>query len=256
MLAGGDLRAALHDLALEVGGIHFELLNQFAVDQECRMRRLGLVRTVAVQHQAETVLGVHREAVDKVRGVQRAQAGQIVVDRSLGSADLPRVSLRRTGAGSGRPTASASPVRRIAVRTERSAASTYFSSSTGERFRASLMLSKPKAACIRRKIVGRADIDAEQIADGVVVFGAVQAAGRDPPSLRFQPFVLPGKFILQPAGDRRGGFGLRMRHAWQEASVQVSVFRQRSPMSRDRSRMCLRLSEKSDRGRRPWSDAL
>ena len=77
-------RAAFHDLAFQVGGIDFELLNQLAIDKQRGMRRFGLVRAVPVEHQAEAVLGIHGKAVNEVRGMARAQAGQVVVEQILG----------------------------------------------------------------------------------------------------------------------------------------------------------------------------
>ncbi len=63
------------------------------------------------------------------------------------------------------------------------------------------------------EVVGRANIDAQKITNGVVVFGAVQAARGHPARLRFEKRILPGEFILEPARDARGRFGLRMRNA-------------------------------------------
>ena len=76
--------AAFDDLAFQVGGVHFEFLDQLAIDEQRRMRRFRLVGPVPVEHQAEAVLRIHRKAVDEVRGMARAQPGLVVVEQVLG----------------------------------------------------------------------------------------------------------------------------------------------------------------------------
>ncbi len=46
--------AALDHLAFQIGRIDFELPHQFAVDEERRVRGLGLIGAVSVQGEAET----------------------------------------------------------------------------------------------------------------------------------------------------------------------------------------------------------
>ena len=67
-------------------------LNQLAVDEEGGVRRFGLIRAMPVEHQTEAILGVHRKAVNKVRGVKRAQAGQIVMEQILGQRRTARAN--------------------------------------------------------------------------------------------------------------------------------------------------------------------
>ena len=60
---------------------------------------------------------------------------------------------------------------------------------------------------VRREIVRGPNVDAEQIADGVVVLGAIEPVRRDTSGLRLDRAILPGEFGLQPARDRRNAFG-------------------------------------------------
>ena len=79
MLAGNDARADLADLSFEIGGIDFELLNLAAVDPKCGCDGLGLIRTVPVQDEPETIDAIDREAVHYVRCMMRTEAGDIVL---------------------------------------------------------------------------------------------------------------------------------------------------------------------------------
>ena len=60
---------------------------------------------------------------------------------------------------------------------------------------------EPIGRRVRRKVVRGADIDAEQIADRVVVLGAVEPARADTSRVGLDQAVLPRKLGLQPAGD-------------------------------------------------------
>ena len=99
MLAGGDTRAEFDDLSFQVRGIDFELMDQLVIDEERRMRRFGLVRPVAVQHEAKAVLGVHGEAVDEMRGIGRAQSGFVVMEQVLGKCGASARIVDADGAG-------------------------------------------------------------------------------------------------------------------------------------------------------------
>jgi hypothetical protein len=52
-----------------------------------------------------------------------------------------------------------------------------------------------------RKIVGRTNVDAEEIANRVVVFGAIQPAGGDTTWIGWRQLVDPLELFRQPAGD-------------------------------------------------------
>ncbi len=73
------------------------------------------------------------------------------------------------------------------------------------------MLSKPKAAVSAGKRVGGMDIDAQQVANGVVVLGAIEAAGGDAAGLGFDETVLARELGLQPARRRGYRFAGRRR---------------------------------------------
>jgi len=53
------------------------------------------------------------------------------------------------------------------------------------------------------KAVGWMQVDAQKIADGVVVLAAIQPACRDAPCLRLNQTVLAGKLAFEPTGNRR-----------------------------------------------------
>ena len=79
-----------------------------------------------------------------------------------------------------------------------SAAVRYFSISTGEMVRMSPMLSKPLPESSVGKSLFGAEVDAEQIADGVGVLVAVEAAGGDAAGIGLD--VAVGLFEFAPAG--------------------------------------------------------
>ena len=84
MLAGCDTGAAFNHLAFEIGSIYLELLNHFSIDEESRMGWFGLIRTMAIQHEAETVLRIHRESVNEMCGMTGTQSGFVVMKKVFG----------------------------------------------------------------------------------------------------------------------------------------------------------------------------
>ena len=68
---------------------------------------------------------------------------------------------------------------------------------------------EPVARVVLRKVVGRTEVDAEQIADGVVVFGAVQPPDRHPARIGHGRPVNALEFEVDPA--RHGGQRVGMR---------------------------------------------
>ena len=149
--------AAFHDLAFQVGGIDLELLDQFAIDKQRRMRRFGLVRAVPVEHQPEAVLGIDGKAVDEVRGMARAQPRLVVVEQILGQrrraarivdADGRGVMHRRGLHRSG-------PNR--AVRTARSGGIDIVLEQAGAEIQRVADIVETVGRGVRRKVVGRAE---------------------------------------------------------------------------------------------------
>ena len=89
VLAGGDARTELPRLAGEVLpvleersrplGIERQHLERPAVDRQPDLQRLGAGRARAAEDDAEEVLTFHREAMDDVERVGKAQARHVVV---------------------------------------------------------------------------------------------------------------------------------------------------------------------------------
>ena len=71
-----------------------------------------------------------------------------------------------------------------ACRVTRSAAVTYFSISPGDNDSTSRDVVEPVAGVVLREIVGRPDVDAQQVLDRVVVLGAVEPPGGDAARIR------------------------------------------------------------------------
>ena len=84
VLARRHPRTHFHHLPLQVRSVHDPLVHLLAVDIQSGVHRLRLVRPVTVQHQPETILRVHREPVQEMRRMQRAQSRQVVVEQILG----------------------------------------------------------------------------------------------------------------------------------------------------------------------------
>ena len=83
-----------------------------------------------------------------------------------------------------------------------SAAEKYFSISAGESDSTSRDVVEAVAGIVLREIVGRMHVDAEQIPDRVVVFGAVQPSRRDAARIGRREPVDARELAREPAGDR------------------------------------------------------
>ena len=178
MFARGDPRAAFHDLAFQIRGIGLELVNQLAIDEQRGMRGFRLVGPVAVEHQAEAVLGIHREAVDEVRGMARAQPRLVVVEEILGQG---RAAARIVDADGG------GVMHRgglHSLRTEQGGPHRALGGidvvfeQPGRQIQRVADVVETVGRHVRRKIVRGTNVDAQKIADGVVVFGSIEAVRR------------------------------------------------------------------------------
>ncbi len=197
MFARSDLRADLHDLSLEIRRIHFPLPDQFAVDVQRGRRRFRLVRTMPVEHESKVVLAIDREAMHDVGGMPCAQTRVVVVEEVLGNRraiDCVVDPHRRRIVDHRRL--------QLLGAEDRGAHHTFdciqilLEQHRRHRQRIADVVESISALVVG-KVVGRPDVDAQQIAHRVVVLGAVEAAGRDASRIRLGRAILPSELAFK-----------------------------------------------------------
>jgi hypothetical protein len=175
-------------------GVERGFLDERAVDEEPDAERHGAQRTVAAEEHPEHVLPVHGKPVRGVQGVGQAQAARVVRRGHLADgAYLPcrhaqpdERRRRRLRPEDGRPRHALGrghvPLHQHRRQREH----------VGDRVEA-------VARVVLREVVGRTQVHAEQVADGVVVLGAVQPADGDPSRVERRACIDAQQFGANPA---------------------------------------------------------
>jgi hypothetical protein len=188
------------------------------------MRRFRLVRAVPVEHQAEAVLGIDGKAMDEVRGMARAQPSLVIVEEIFGQrgraariVDADRGGVMHSGGfhpfrsekGCSHGVLRGIDVILQQARTEIQRVADIVETVGGG---------------VRRKVVRRTNVDTEKVADGVVVFGAIEPVGGDAPWFRLDRAILPRELRLQPMRDCSDSFGRRPRQTWGRHLPELEFF--------------------------------
>ena len=197
----------------EVGGLPAEVLpiqieaavlllivnprQSFAVvDPQRQADRIGVRGALAAEEHPHHVLALDGDAVHGVERVGQAEARDVVLERehagvtvspAIGSEAGERgLERRRTVDRGARDRVGGGQILLHQHRRERE--------HVGD-------VVEPVAGVVLRKIVGGPEIDAEQLADGVVVFRAVQPPRRHTARIRRRDPIDARELALEPAGD-------------------------------------------------------
>ena len=205
-LANGERDRELQRLAVEFllvfverrlrGRVECLLGDEHTIDMQADAHRHRSDRPPAVQEQPHQVLPGHGHAMRRMRRVGQAQACR-VVGRGHGP---------HRGDDGGR-CLQADQRRRLRFVAEHRRAHDLLC-------RAHVLLEQhrrqrqhvgdvvePIPGIVLREVIGRADVDPEEVADRVVVFSAIEAAGRDAPRIRRRDALEPRELLLDPRRD-------------------------------------------------------
>ena len=216
-IAGLQSRAELEGLPAEIlavvveprGALQIEdvRVHLLVVHPECDRDRLRSGRTQAAQANLDHILRIHRHAEHRMERVRQAQSGDVVVAGERPRvADTPAVGAqaRERRLHRRRPVEreTRDPVRRRDVLLHQHRRQRQDVSDVVE----------PVSRIVLREIVGGMGVDAEQIANRVVVLGAVEAAGRHPSGIGRRQAIDVIELLRKPTGNRLTGMfgGLRL----------------------------------------------
>ena len=196
---GEERRAAIR---IERAMPHFH-----AVHPQGHFERFRSGRTQPAQRHLEGVVAVHRELMRRVQRVRQRKTRLVVLEqrlRAFRNLPLARIQprqrrLRDLGA--------------VERRADHLVGGSDVALHQHRRQRQHVAdVVEAVAAVVLRELVGWTDVDGEQVADAVVVFGAVQAARGDAAGIDRRRFVRLRDFTIDPLGDgldrRLVGLGL------------------------------------------------
>ena len=238
MLARGDFDLEIKKLAFQIGRIHLGLIDQFGIDPEADFGGHGLVRPVTVQDQAHAINAIHGEAMNRMGGVSGTKPGEIIIHQiergRFGATQDIQANRNRIMADGGLQLSGAKHcgsyrnLRGIGVLFEKHRRDI-------ERI---ADVVKSKRRLILRKDIGERKVDSQQIANGVVVFGAIQAASGDQTGIGLNQGILPGKLTFQPtcygvdifsgSFGNTGGRHFARLHFAGNMLPNLAIFRERS----------------------------
>ena len=207
VLAGRQRNAELGGLSAEVLAIEIEApvlllvvddgANQAVVDPQGQRNGIRMRRPHAAEEDLDHVLAFDRHAVNRVERVRQAQAGDVVVERE-------RARVAAAPAFGPQPRQGRLQRRRAEQRHARDVVrgrQVLLHQHRRQRQHVGDVV-EPVAGIVLREVVGGTHLDAEQIANRVVVFVAVETAGGHPARIRRRHAVDAGELTLEPGGNR------------------------------------------------------
>ncbi len=207
MLAAGDAHGEFAHLSGEIllvleksgfrGRVERSLRRPRAIHPERDADRIGTARSRTARVHADPIGAGCRQAPHRVHGVRQREPC-LVIRRGHDRRRLDRSGLRATLGERGRDGA------RAEHRCARHALGRHHVPLGQERRQRQHVADVVEAVpeVVLREVVGRLQIEREQVADRVVVLGAVQAPDRDPPGVGGRGAVCACQPVVNPSGDR------------------------------------------------------
>ena len=215
MLAGRQRNAELGGLAAEILAIEIEApvlllvvddgADLAVVDPEGQRNRIRMRGPYAAQEDFDRVLAFDRHPVHRVEGVRHAQTGDVVVERERARvAGAPALGPQAREGWLQRRWAEERHAREVVCGRQ-----VLLHQHRRQRQHVRDVV-EPVAGIVLREVVGRTHLDAEQIANRVVVFVAVETPRRHPARIGRRDAVDSGELTLEPRGNRLAPRFLRL----------------------------------------------